>query len=111
MASQTDTTPSRESTHGLTAQGLAPTSTAHWNLVPAELAAAAARRGEGEFAEMGPFVAVTTPHTGRSPKDKFVVREPSSQADVDWGAVNQPMDEAHFETLLADVRGYLNAQV
>ncbi len=110
MATQTEKAPSRESTNGLTAQGLAPKGATHWNLIPAELALAAARRGEGEFAEMGPFVAVTTPHTGRSPKDKFVVREPSSQADVDWGAVNQPMDEAHFETLLADVRGYLNGQ-
>ncbi len=57
---------------------------------------------------MGPFVAVTTPHTGRSPKDKFVVREPSSEGDVDWGAVNQPMTPAHYETLLADVQAYLN---
>ena len=110
MASPTAPMPTRESSTGLNVQGLTPKGAAHWNLVPAELAAAAARRGEGEFAEMGPFVAVTTPHTGRSPKDKFVVQEPSSQADVDWGAVNQPMDETHFETLLADVRGYLNTQ-
>jgi phosphoenolpyruvate carboxykinase (ATP) len=48
---------------------------------------------------MGPFVAVTSPHTGRSPNDKFVVREPSSEADVDWGKVNQPMGEAHFDAL------------
>jgi phosphoenolpyruvate carboxykinase (ATP) len=58
---------------------------------------------------MGPFVAVTSPHTGRSPNDKFVVREPSSEADVDWGKVNQPMGEAHFDALLADVRAYLGA--
>jgi len=54
------------------------------------------------------FVAVTTPHTGRSPKDKFLWREASSEKDVDWGAVNQPMSEAQFEILLGDVRGYLN---
>ncbi len=104
------TSPSRVSAHGLDAQGLAPSGALHWNLVAPELALAAARRGEGVFADMGPFVAVTTPHTGRSPKDKFVVQEPSSQADVDWGAVNQPMTEAHFDTLLADVRGYLDGQ-
>jgi phosphoenolpyruvate carboxykinase (ATP) len=98
----------RESSHGLGEQGLTPSGTVHWNLGPAELALAAARRGEGEFAAMGPFVAVTTPHTGRSPKDKFVVREPSSEADVDWGAVNQPITPAHYETLLADVQAYLN---
>jgi phosphoenolpyruvate carboxykinase (ATP) len=56
---------------------------------------------------MGPFVAITSPHTGRSPRDKFVVREPSSERDVDWGEVNQPLAEAHFDALLADVRAYL----
>ena len=99
---------SRESTHGLSAQGLAPSGSIHWNLGAPELIQAAIRKGEGELADMGPFVAVTTPHTGRSPKDKFVVREPSSEKDVDWGAVNQPMSEAQFETLLSDIRTYLN---
>ena len=98
----------RESTHGLSAQGLAPSGSIHWNLGAPELIQAAIRKGEGELADMGPFVAVTTPHTGRSPKDKFVVREPSSEKDVDWGAVNQPMSEAQFETLLSDIRTYLN---
>lgn len=41
---------------------------------------AAIRKGEGELAHMGPFVAVTKPHTGRSPNDKFVVKEPSTEA-------------------------------
>ena len=63
-----------------------------WNLVAPELIQAAVRRGEGELADMGPFVAVTTPHTGRSPNDKFVVKEPSSEKDVDWGKVNQADD-------------------
>jgi phosphoenolpyruvate carboxykinase (ATP) len=56
---------------------------------------------------MGPFVAVTAPHTGRSPNDKFVVREAQSEADVDWGKVNQPLAEEKFDALLADVRAYL----
>jgi phosphoenolpyruvate carboxykinase (ATP) len=55
---------------------------------------------------MGPFVAVTAPHTGRSPNDKFVVREATSEGDVDWGKVNQPIGEDKYETLLADVRAY-----
>jgi phosphoenolpyruvate carboxykinase (ATP) len=69
----------------------------------------AARRGEGDFAEMGPFVSVTSPHTGRSPNDKFVVRETQSERDVDWGKVNQPFAPEKFETLLADVRAHLNS--
>ena len=100
--------PSRESTHGLSAQGLSPKGTLQWNLVAPELVQAAIRKGEGQLADMGPFVAVTSPHTGRSPRDKFVVVEPSSEKDVDWGAVNQKISEAHFELLLADVRTYLN---
>jgi len=58
---------------------------------------------------MGPFVGVTSPHTGRSPKDKFLVRAGASAADVDWGAVNQPIDPEHFRVLLGDVQAYLSA--
>ena len=98
----------RESSVGLSRQGLNPAGEMHWNLVAPELMKAAARRGEGEFAAMGPFVAVTSPHTGRSPNDKFVVREPSSEKDVEWGKVNQPYSPEHYDTLLADVREYLD---
>jgi phosphoenolpyruvate carboxykinase (ATP) len=98
----------RESSIGLSKQGLDPRGQVHWNLIAPELFQAAARRSEGEFADMGPFVAVTTPHTGRSPNDKFVVSEPSSEKDVDWGKVNQPMTVEKYHLLLDDVRHYLN---
>ena len=94
----------------LTDQGLAPSGAVHWNLVAPELIQHAIARAEGQLADMGPFTAITSPHTGRSPNDKFVVREPSSEADVDWGKVNQPFTPAHFDTLLADVQGYLNGR-
>ncbi len=103
-----DMSSTRESEGGLASQGLTPSGRVHWNLVAPELVEAAIRRGEGVLADMGPFVAVTTPHTGRSPNDKFVVKEPSSDADVDWGKVNQPLSPAHYETLKADVQQYLN---
>ena len=102
------TSVARESRMDLTKQGLAPTGVVHWNLIAPELFQAAARRNEGEFADMGPFVAVTSPHTGRSPNDKFVVQEPSSEKDVDWGKVNQPMSVEHYHALVADVRKHLN---
>src|ERR1041385_5757640 len=94
---------------GLEAQGLKLSGDVHWNLMAPVLIESAVRRGEGRFADMGPFCAVTSPHTGRSPNDKFVVKEDASSADIDWGKVNQPMTEAHFETLLGDVRAYLSA--
>ena len=110
----TQVTPSaavrRESLEGLASQGLTPSGEVHWNFVAPELVEAAMRRGEGRLAEMGPFVAVTSPHTGRSPNDKFVVQESSSEADVDWGKVNQPMTQAHYEALKEDVKHYLNTR-
>jgi phosphoenolpyruvate carboxykinase (ATP) len=98
----------RQGGQGLERQGLRPTGTLHWNLVAAELIQAAVRRGEGELAHMGPFVAVTAPHTGRSPNDKFLVREPSTEQDVWWGKVNVPFPAERFDALLADVQAYLN---
>jgi phosphoenolpyruvate carboxykinase (ATP) len=98
----------RESSIGLSRQGLSPRGEVHWNLIAPELFQAAARRSEGEFADMGPFVAVTAPHTGRSPNDKFVVKEPSSDKDVDWGKVNRPLTVEKYQLLLEDVREYLD---
>jgi len=109
MATQiTPSSPARESADGLAPQGIAPKGRVHWNYVAPELIESAIRRGEGTLADMGPFVAVTSPHTGRSPNDKFVVKEPASEADVDWGKVNQPISPEHWATLKADVQQYLN---
>src|SRR5881394_584940 len=98
----------RENGNDLSKQGLSPRGRVHWNLIAPELFQAAARREEGEFADMGPFVAVTTPHTGRSPNDKFVVREAKSEGDVDWGKVNQPLASGKYKLLHHDVQKYLN---
>ncbi len=101
---------SRRSVAGLELAGLAPQGPVHWNLTPPELYEHAVRRGEGVIAERGPFCAVTTPHTGRSPGDKFLVREPSSADHIWWGKVNQPLEPAHFERLQQDVLRHLNEQ-
>ena len=112
MATQTE--PVAATTAGqerrLSQQGLTPAGVVHWNLTSPCLIEAAIRRGEGTLADMGPFVATTAPHTGRSPNDKFVVREPGTEADVDWGKVNQPISVEHFDRLLSDVKAYLNAR-
>ncbi len=50
----------------------------------------------------------TRPHTGRSPKDKFFVRESSSQEHIDWGDTNAGIDEATFDALFARVEAYLS---
>ena len=52
---------------------------------------------KASFRRYGPLVCRTGQHTGRSPNDKFVVREPSSERHVDWGKVNRPMDPQQFD--------------
>ncbi|MGI9075952.1 MAG: phosphoenolpyruvate carboxykinase (ATP), partial [Gemmatimonadaceae bacterium] len=100
----------RKGQTGLEKQGLQPSGTLHWNLVAPELLQAAIRRGEGEIADMGPFVAVTSPHTGRSPNDKFVVDEAGTRDDIWWGTVNRSFPPEKFDFLLKDMQQYLNAQ-
>lgn len=77
-----------------------------WNRPVPILYEEAVKREEAHIADMGPLVASTTPHTGRSPMDKFFVREPSSQDQIWWGKVNQPISEGKFENLLARARSY-----
>jgi phosphoenolpyruvate carboxykinase (ATP) len=110
MATQTTPQDDTGLQGSLERQGLTPSGEVHWNLVAPVLIQHAIRRGEGQLADMGPFVSVTSPHTGRSPNDKFLVKDPSTDADVDWGKVNQPMTPAHFDTLLADVQQYLDGR-
>ncbi len=57
----------------------------------------------------GAFVGLTSPHTGRSPSDKFIVREPSSEDHIDWSA-NQPLDAEAYQRLKRDVQAYLDGQ-
>src|SRR5688500_957336 len=82
----------------------------HCNLSPALLIEEAIRRGEGTLSADGACVGITKPHTGRSPDDKFVVREPSSENHVWWGKVNAAMQPAHYDALLAAVREHLTGQ-
>src|SRR5438094_3537522 len=79
----------------------------HWNLSTAALYEEAVRRQEAAIAAEGPLACRTGQHTGRSPNDKFVVREPSSEATVAWGPINRPMDPAQFDRLHQDIVGSL----
>ena len=90
--------------------GLHPSGRVHWNLSAAELIEHAVRREEGQLSADGAFVAVTTPHTGRSPNDKFTVREPTTEADIWWGAVNVAMEPGHFDALRTEVLDHLDDQ-
>src|SRR3954447_6578205 len=76
---------------------------ARWNLSDAALYEEAIRRGEGLIAAEGPLVCRTGQHTGRSPNDKFIVREASSNHEIAWGGFNRPMSEEHFAALRRDL--------
>ena len=94
---------SEHSKHGLEKQGLEGLGKVHWNLSAAALYEHALRRGEAEISEHGALLAHTTPHTGRSPKDKFVIEEASSKDDIWWGTVNAPLAPENFEAVRADL--------
>jgi phosphoenolpyruvate carboxykinase (ATP) len=93
--------------HPPIAPDLVPRGPVHRNFGPIALFEAALRRGEGRVAAGGPFAAVTAPHTGRSPNDKFIVREPDSPWDIWWGPVNRPLEPEHYEILRRDVLAHL----
>ena len=95
------------SRHGLAQHGIKNYQTAHWNLGAAALYEHTLRAGTGRLADGGALVVLTGQHTGRSPKDKFIVDEPSSHDTIWWGDVNVAMDEARFEGLERKVVAYL----
>jgi phosphoenolpyruvate carboxykinase (ATP) len=92
---------------GLEIVGILRSGPVHWNLSTAALCEAAIRRGEGLLAAGGPLVCRTGQHTGRSPNDKFFVREPSSEQHIQWSDINRPIDAAAFDALHRDLVGYL----
>ncbi len=87
-----------------------PSSQIHRRLGVAALYEHAIHRGEGLLASGGPLVVRTGRHTGRSPGDKFIVREPSSANHIWWGAVNRPFDPQRFERLHRRVLAYLQSK-
>src|SRR6476661_8120590 len=82
----------------------------HANRPSAELVELALAAREGGLTARGALVAYTGSRTGRSPQDRFIVREPSSEGQIAWGAVNRPLDPAAFDRLLAKTAAYLQGR-
>ncbi len=74
------------------------------------LAELAVIREEGQFASNGAIVVRTGARTGRSPKDRFIVDEPSTRDAIDWGAINQPIAPEIFDALWDRVQLHLDDQ-
>src|SRR5579863_494265 len=96
----------RPSRHGLEMHGLRNLNSAYWNLGTAQLLEHAIQRREGNLASGGSLVVRTGQFTGRSPKDKFIVRDEITDSTVQWGSVNQPMTAAHFDRLYARMQSF-----
>jgi phosphoenolpyruvate carboxykinase (ATP) len=86
----------------LSDQGIATGAKLNWNLETQDLVDAAVARGEGRLAAEGPLVVETGKFTGRSPKDKFTVKDAETAETIWWGKSNSPMQPEHFAALKAD---------
>src|SRR5918997_6733182 len=93
---------------GLDEHGIEPSGTVYWQPTTALLYTHALRREGARLAEGGALVVDTGRHTGRSPKDRFVVREPGSEDRIWWGEVNRPIDEERFDALREKVVAHLD---
>lgn len=82
----------------------------NWNLSPAVLVEHALARKEGILAANGAFAATTGEHTGRSPKDKFIVSNEESAAKIWWGDINHPMSPETFEGIRQNLAAYLQGR-
>jgi phosphoenolpyruvate carboxykinase (ATP) len=101
------TTTEPRGTLDLSPHGVDPQARVFHNPTTALLYMQALKRGEGKLAEGGAIVVDTGRHTGRSPKDKFVVREPASEERIWWGDVNKPFDEERFDALREKIAAHL----
>lgn len=90
--------------------GISGLAAAHHNCSVARLYEEALRRGEVRLSSDGAIVAITGQHTGRSPNDKYVVRDSSNENDIDWGKVNQPYEGAKFTALQRRVAEWLKGR-
>jgi len=87
-------------------QGITGLGAVYYNLIEPALVEHVLKRGEGELGRGGTVMVATGKHTGRSPKDKYVVRTPMTEPHV-WWDTNAPMEPADFEQLKADMLAYM----
>ena len=98
------------SKYGLENHGIQNVNMVYWNLATPVLMEEAVRRREGRIAHLGPLVVRTGQYTGRAAKDKFIVREPSSENNIWWGDINNAMEPEKFEALHQRLLAYLQCK-
>jgi phosphoenolpyruvate carboxykinase (ATP) len=85
-------------------------STIHWNLSPAELSDQTVKLGQGTITDMGALAVNTGKFTGRSPKDKFTVKDATTENSVDWSDINIAISPEHFELIYNDLTKHLEGK-
>ncbi|TDI38670.1 MAG: phosphoenolpyruvate carboxykinase (ATP) [Acidobacteria bacterium] len=95
--------------HGLDNHGIVNANAVWWNLSTPALYEHAVQRREGLIAHRGPLVVQTGQYTGRSPNDKYIVREPGSEKEIWWDAA-KPFEPENFERLKARLTAYLQGR-
>ena len=103
-------TPAADPAAALAGAGFSSSLPVYANLTAPALVATALRRDEGRLSADGALLINTGIHTGRSPRDKFVVDEPGSRDQVWWGSVNQKLAPEKFVILKGRVQAYLQGQ-
>ena len=94
----------------LSESGIDTDATVYWNLDNISLIDLAVERKEGFLTSEGALVTETGERTGRSPNDKFIVDEPTTNQDVNWGDVNISTDKEVFTRLKTQVIEYLSSR-
>ena len=91
----------------LNRHGISPVGSVRANLSAIELIEEAIRRGEGRFTDQGSLVCMTGKRTGRSPKDRFIVRDALTENEVAWGGTNHPVELARASKWFEAARKHL----
>ena len=94
------------SEYGVENHGIINAGTVYWNLTTPMLYEQVVRRREGDILHLGPMVVRTGDHTGRSPNDKFIAKEPTTEKQIWWGKVNRPFEQRQFDWMLRKVLAY-----
>ena len=92
---------------GLKTVGIKQVKEAYWNLAPSELIEVALQNHEGQITDNGALMCDTGRFTGRSPKDRYIVKDSITENHVWWGDINIPISENKFERLYTKMLGFL----
>ena len=82
----------------------------YWQMTPEELVEETIKRGMGVLSDTGAICIETGSFTGRSPKDRFIVRDDITENKVDWNDINQPIDGQHFDNIEKGIKAYFKGK-